>query len=90
MTYVAIVLVTSILIVLIYVENVRNTNRDLKKKEKELQSLIIKEKVNSNIKEFQVKQKADKELIKQSIKKDKDVSKTNSINTSVGPHILSF
>ncbi len=90
MTYVAIVLVTSILIVLMYVESVRNINRDLKKKEKELQSQIIKEKINSNIKEFQVKQKADKELIKQSIEKDKDVSKTNSINTSVGSHSLSF
>ena len=32
MTYVAIVLVTSILIVLMYVESVRNINRDLKKK----------------------------------------------------------
>ena len=90
MTYILLTIFTIFLIGLMYIQNIKATNKDLKRQKQNLQTKLVQEKVKSNIKEFQAYQKAKKETIKKEMKKDKDVSQTSTINTSVGSHSLSF
>jgi len=87
MSYIVIFIIAICIGVLMYIQNVNATNRDLKRQKQNLQTKIVQEKVKSNIKEFQAYQKAKKEQIK---KDTEDETKNNDINLNVGTHALNF
>ena len=82
------ILLAIIFAVWMYVAHVKDTNKELKRQKQNLQTKIVQEKVQSNIKEFQAYQKAKKEQIIKDSKKDKNESK--DINLSVGSHTYNF
>jgi hypothetical protein len=69
-----------------YLQHLKDIKKDLEKQVKQKQEQIIQEKRKSNIKAFEARQKAKKEVLK-SQKKDKNESK---IDTSYGSHALYF
>jgi len=69
-----------------YIQNLQDAKKDLERQVKQKQSQIIQEKTKGNIKAFEARQKAKKEVLKKQTK-DKNESK---INTSVGYHTLYF
>ena len=89
MSYVALIILTALIILFMYVSHIKNVNKDLRRQKQNLQTKIVQEKVKSNIKEFQAYQKAKKEQIKKDMKKGKDESQSD-INLSVGTHDIGF
>ena len=86
--YFVLFIVSLMIAFFMYITNLRDTNKDLKRQKQNLQTKVIQEKVKSNIKEFQAKQKAKKEQIIKDTTKKEDNEK--EINLSVGSHTLSF
>jgi type VI protein secretion system component VasK len=80
------VLIAASIMFYMYIQNLQDTKKDLEKQVKQKQSQIVQEKTKSNIKAFEARQKAKKEVLK-SQKKDKNENKTDA---SVGPHTLYF
>jgi len=80
------VLIAASIMFYMYIQNLQDTKKDLEKQVKQKQSEIVREKTKGNIKAFEARQKAKKEVLKKQ-RKDKNESK---IDTSVGPHTLYF
>ena len=87
MNYLIIILIGVLIAVFIYLNNVKEINKELTRQKQNLQAKIVQEKTKSNIKEFQAYQKAKKEEIKKNIK---DKNEKRDVNLSVGPHIMEF
>jgi len=86
-SYFVLFIVSLMIAFFMYISNLQDTNKDLKRQKQNLQTKVIQEKVKSNVKEFQAKQKAKKEQI---IKDTKKEGNEKEINLSVGSHTLSF
>ena len=84
------ILLAIIIAVFMYITHIKDTNKELKRQKQNLQTKIVQEKVQSNIKEFQAYQKAKKEQIIKDSKKDKDENNKSDINLSVGSHTIDF
>ena len=83
------ILLAIIIVVFMYITHIKDTNKELKRQKQNLQTKIVQEKVQSNIKEFQAYQKAKKEQIVKDIKKENNEKKSD-INLSVGSHTYNF
>ena len=83
---IVVILIFVAFVVFTYVQNLQDTKKDLERQVKQKQSQIVQEKTKGNIKAFEARQKAKKEVLK-SQKKDKNESK---IDTSVGYHTFTF
>ena len=70
MSYAALIILTALIILFMYVTHIKDVNKDLKRQKQNLQTKIVQEKVKSNIKEFQATQKAKKEQIIEDTKKE--------------------
>ena len=90
MEYLGIIIVGIAIVIFMYISHLKDINKDLRIQKQNLQTKIIKEKVKSNIKEFQSYQKAKKEEIKKEIKKEENETKNNDVNLSLGTHIINF
>ena len=89
MSYAALIILTIVIILFMYITHIKDVNKDLKRQKQNLQTKIVQEKTKSNIKEFQAYQKAKKEQIKKDMKKGKDESQSD-INLGVGTHDIGF
>ena len=87
MNYLIIILIGILIAVFIYLNNVKEINKELIRQKQNLQAKIVQEKTKSNIKEFQTYQEAKKEEIKKHLK---DKNEKRDVNFSVGPHIMEF
>ena len=90
MNYIILIIITTLIVVFMYINYIQGVNKDLKRQKQNLQTKIVQEKVQSNIKEFQAYQKAKKEQIIKDSKKDKDENNKSDINLSVGSHTINF
>ena len=84
--YVVLVIIAVCVFVYMYVQNLQDTKKELEKQVKQKQAQIVQEKTRSNIKAFEARQKAKKEVLKKQ-RRDKNESK---IDTSYGSHALYF
>ena len=89
MSYAALIILTIVIILFMYITHIKDVNKDLKRQKQNLQTKIVQEKVKSNIKEFQATQKAKKEQIIKDTKKGDNESQSD-INLSVGSHNIDF
>ena len=89
MNYIFLILLTIVIVLFMFLKHTRDVNRDLRRQKQNLQTKIVQEKVQSNIKEFQAYQKAKKEQIVKDIKKENNEKKSD-INLSVGSHTYNF
>ena len=87
MNYIVILIIAILIGVFMYISNIKQINKDLRRQKQKLQTKIVQEKVKANIKEFETYQKAKKEEIKKNIK---DKNEKKDVNLSVGPHIMEF
>ena len=87
MSYFALIFVSVLIAVIMYITHIQDTNKELQRQKQNLQTKIIQEKVRSNIKEFQAYQKAKKEEITKHLK---DKNEKRDINLSVGNHAIDF
>ena len=89
MSYIVLVFITIVIVGFMYISHINATNKDLKRQKQNLQTRMVQEKAQSNIKEFQAYQKAKKEQIKKDMKKENNEKKSD-INLSVGTHDIGF
>ena len=86
MNYLAVILIAIFIIIFMYINNIRQTNKDLRRQKQNLQTKIIQEQAHTNIKEFQAYQKAKKEELQKTVKGKNE----RDINLSVGSHSVDF
>ena len=89
MSYIILAVITLVAVLFMYVNHIKDVNKDLKIQKENLQTKIMEEKEYGEVKGFKVYQEAKKDQIKKDMKKENNEKKSD-INLSVGTHDIGF